>query len=417
MSKNKVVVTGMGCLCPIGHNTSQSWQALQDGKSGIRALNVARELESDESFAVKIAGVVDDFDFSHVVEAKAAKKMDRFIKMALAVADEAIKDAALDLNTIDAERFGCVIGSGVGGIPMIEDTHTVLQKRGARRVSPFFVPAIIINMAAGQVSMRYGLKGPSHSVVSACATGTHSIGEAARMIAYNDADIMLAGGSEACISRLTLGGFAAARALSTRNDAPQQASRPFDAKRDGFVMGEGAGVLLLESYAHAKQRNAKIYAQLSGYGMSSDAHHMTMPPPDGEGAARCMQNALADAQLNAADIGYINAHGTSTPAGDIAEINAIKTVFGNSADKLLISSSKSMTGHLLGAAGGIEAVFTIKALQDQLAPPTINQQQPDPACDLNIVANRAQAACIEHAMSNSFGFGGTNASLLFSKLT
>ncbi len=412
MSTRRVVVTGMGCISPLGHTVAESWQALLAGRSGVGLI----EHFDTSDFAVKIAASVKDYQPEQYFARKALKKMDTFIQYGLIAATEALKDSGLEVSDANRERIGCAIGSGVGGLPMIEQTKLTLEKRGPRRISPFFVPGIIINMVSGYVSMQFGLQGPNTSVVSACATGTHNIGDAARMIACGDADAMLAGGAEACICPLTLGSFAVARALSTRNHAPQEASRPFDQGRDGFVMGEGAGVLMLEELEQARARGARIYAELVGFGMSADAHHITMPPEDGGGARRCMQNALRDARLNPEQVGYINAHGTSTPLGDVAETRAIKAAFGEHARHLLVSSSKSMTGHLLGAAGGVEAVFSVLSLYHQQVTPTINLQQPDAACDLDYVPGSARDVAVDYALSNSFGFGGTNASLVFARL-
>ncbi len=402
----------MGCISPIGNTVQETWQSLLAGRSGVGLI----EHFDTTDFAVKIAASVKGYQAEDHFERKAIKKMDTFIQYGMVAAAEAIQDAGLIVDDSNRERIGCAISSGIGGLPMIEEMKMTLEQRGPRRISPFFIPSIIINMVAGQVSMRYGLQGPNVSAVSACATGTHNIGDAARMIAYGDADVMLAGGAEACTSKLTMGSFASAKALSTRNDKPQEACRPFDQDRDGFVMGEGAGVLVLEEYEQAVARGATIYAELLGFGMSADAHHMTMPPSDGAGARRCMQKALQDAQINADQLGYINAHGTSTPLGDVAETKAIKSAFGEHASQLVVSSTKSMTGHLLGAAGGIEAVFAIKSLQEQVVAPTINLQQADTDCDLDYVANEARQVKLDYVLSNSFGFGGTNASLIFSRI-
>ena len=402
----------MGCISPIGNTVQDTWQSLLAGQSGVTLI---KHFDTAD-FAVKIAASVKNYQAEDHFERKAIKKMDTFIQYGMVAAAEAMQDAGLIVDDSNRERIGCAISSGIGGLPMIEEMKMTLEQRGPRRISPFFIPSIIINMVAGQVSMRYGLQGPNVSAVSACATGTHNIGDAARMIAYGDADAMLAGGAEACTSPLTMGSFASAKALSTRNDRPQEACRPFDQDRDGFVMGEGAGVLVLEEYETAVARGAKIYAELLGFGMSADAHHMTMPPSNGAGARRCMQNALQDAQINADQLDYINAHGTSTPLGDVAETQAIKSAFGEHASQLVVSSTKSMTGHLLGAAGGIEAVFAIKSLQEQVVAPTINLQQPDVECDLDYVANEARQLKLDYVLSNSFGFGGTNASLIFSRI-
>lgn len=411
-SSRRVVVTGLGCISPVGNTVQATWQSLLAGRSGV---GLIEHFDTSE-FAVKIAASVKGYQSQEHFDAKLIKKIDLFIQYGMVAAAEALQDSGLEVSESNCARIGCAMGSGIGGLPMIEDMKMTLEQRGPRRISPFFVPAIIINMVAGHVSMRHGLQGPSVSAVSACATGTHNIGDAARMIAYGDADAMLAGGAEACSSKLTLASFASAKALSTNNANPAEACRPFDSGRDGFVMGEGAGVLMLEEHEHAVARGANIYAELLGFGMSSDAHHMTMPPSDGAGARRCMQNALHDAGLNADQLDYINAHGTSTPLGDIAETQAIKAAFGEHAYQLLISSTKSMTGHLLGAAGGIEAVFAVKSLQEQAVAPTINLHSPDTECDLDYVANEARQAKLDYVLSNSFGFGGTNASLIFARL-
>lgn len=412
MKDRRVVVTGLGCISPLGHTVADTWQGLLAGQSGVSLID---HFDTSD-FAAKIAASVKGYQAEDYFDKKQLKQMDRFIQFGLIAALEAMTDSGLEVTDSNRERMGVAIGSGTGGLPLIEDMKMTLENRGPRRISPFFVPGIIINMVSGQVSMKLGLQGPNTSAVSACATGTHNIGESARMIAYGDADVMLAGGAEACTSKLTLGSFASAKALSTRNDAPTEASRPFDQERDGFVMGEGAGVLVLEEYEHAKARGATIYAELLGFGMSSDAHHITMPPEDGSGAKRCMQNALRDAELNPEQVNYINAHGTSTPLGDVAETKAIKAAFGSYADRLLVSSTKSMTGHLLGAAGGVEAVFSVLSLRDQVVAPTINLHHPDVECDLDYVPNTARKAKLDVALSNSFGFGGTNASLIFAKV-
>lgn len=412
MSHRRVVVTGMGCVSPLGLSVDSSWRAALAGQSGVAPL----EGTVGEDFPVRIAAAVKGFDVSAYLDRKAARKVDTFIQFGIAAADEALGDSGLDLESLDTTRIGCAVGSGIGGLPMIEDTKMTLENRGPRKVSPFFVPSTIINMVAGQISIRHGLQGPNTSVVTACATGTHNIGEAGRMIRYGDADVMVAGGTEACISPLTLSSFSAAKALSTRNDNPAAASRPFDSDRDGFVMGEGAGVLVLEEYEHAVARGAIIYAELAGFGMSADAHHITQPPEDGNGAARCMQGALRDAGLNVDQVDYINAHGTSTPAGDLAETRAIHQVFGERAQRLAVSSTKSMTGHLLGAAGGLEAIFSVLALRDGALPPTINLDSAGEGCDLDYVPHEARQQALSTSLSNSFGFGGTNASLIFTAL-
>ncbi len=412
MSRRRVVVTGLGIVSPVGSTVETAWANIVAGHSGI-----ARISKFDASaFASKIAGEVIDFDVNHYLSPKEARRMDIFIHYGLAAGIQAIKDAGLEANPMNAERIGINIGSGIGGLKYIEDTHTEYTKNGPRRISPFFIPASIINMISGNLSIMYGFKGPNLSCVSACATGNHSIGESARLIEYGDADIMIAGGAEAAVTPLSIGGFASAKALSTRNDDPATASRPWETERDGFVMGEGAGVLVLEEYEHAKARGAKIYCEMSGYGMSADAYHMTAPTEDGSGAARAMRNALNNARVNIDAVQYVNAHGTSTPLGDLAETRAMKLCFGDYAKKLAVSSTKSMTGHLLGAAGGIESVFSALAIRDQIAPPTINMFEQDPECDLDYVPNTARQMSIDVVLSNSFGFGGTNASLVFRKI-
>ena len=412
MAKRRVVVTGLGMLTPLGNDVASSWQALQQAKSGISLI----EHFDTSAYTTKFAGLVKDFDVEPYFPAKDAKKMDLFIQYGVAAAMQAFRDSGLEINEVNAHRIGAAIGSGIGGLGLIEENHTKLMNSGPKRLSPFFVPSTIINMIAGQLSIMLGLKGPNISIVTACTTGVHNIGQAARMIAYGDADAMVAGGAEKASTELGMGGFGAARALSTRNDAPQQASRPWDKDRDGFVLGDGAGVMVLEEYEHAKARGAKIYAELVGFGMSGDAYHMTSPPENGDGAARAMKNALNDAQVNPEQVQYINAHGTSTPAGDIAETMAIKTVFANNLDKLMVSSSKSMIGHLLGAAGSVESIITVLSLQDQLVTPTINLDNPSEGCDLDYVPHQARQAKLEYALCNSFGFGGTNGSILFKKV-
>ncbi len=409
MTKRRVVVTGLGIISPVGNNVADAWRNILDGKSG--AAPITSFDVSD--FSVRFAATVKDFDVSLYISPKEAKKMDTFIHYGIAAGCQAIEDAGLEVTEANAERIGVAIGSGIGGLPGIEKTHGVYAKSGPRRISPFFVPSCIINMISGNLSIKYGLKGPNIAIVTACTTGTHNIGDAGRMIAYGDADVMVAGGAEMATCPTGLGGFAAARALSTRNDDPEAASRPWDADRDGFVLGDGAGVVVLEEYEHAKARGAKIYAELAGYGMSGDAYHMTLPPAGGEGAMRCMQMALRDAGLAPDEVDYVNAHGTSTPAGDKAETDAVKNTFGDHAYKIAVNSTKSMTGHLLGAAGGVEAVFSILAINDQVSPPTINLDTPDPECDLDYVPNTAREMKIDVALSNSFGFGGTNGTLLF----
>jgi 3-oxoacyl-[acyl-carrier-protein] synthase II len=393
----------------VGNNVADAWRNLLDGKSG--AAPITSFDVSD--FSVRFAATVKDFDVSPYISPKEAKKMDTFIHYGIAAGCQAIEDAGLEVTEANAERIGVAIGSGIGGLPGIEKTHGVYAKSGPRRISPFFVPSCIINMISGNLSIKYGLKGPNIAIVTACTTGTHNIGDAGRMIAYGDADVMIAGGAEMATCPTGLGGFAAARALSTRNDDPEAASRPWDADRDGFVLGDGAGVVVLEELEHAKARGAKIYAELAGYGMSGDAYHMTLPPAGGEGAMRCMQMALRDAGLAPDEVDYVNAHGTSTPAGDKAETDAVKNTFGDHAYKIAVNSTKSMTGHLLGAAGGVEAVFSILAVDNQVSPPTINLDTPDPECDLDYVPNTAREMKIDVALSNSFGFGGTNGTLLF----
>jgi 3-oxoacyl-[acyl-carrier-protein] synthase II len=402
----------LGIVSPVGTGVQESWARILAGESGI-----TRITHFDASaLSSQIAGEVKNFDVAKYLPAKEARRMDRFIHLGLAAGIEALRDSGLQVTADNAERIGVIIGSGIGGLPMIEDTLREYLKSGPRRISPFFVPGSIINMVSGHLSIMYGLKGPNLAVVTACTTAAHSIGEAGRLIEYGDADVMIAGGTKATVSLLGVGGFAAARALSTRNDDPPGASRPWDKGRDGFVLGEGAGVLVLEEYEHAKARGAQIYCELAGYGMSADAHHMTAPCEDGEGAARCMANALRNAGLNPDDVHYINAHGTSTELGDIAETVAIKRCFGVAARSLAVSSTKSMTGHLLGAAGGVEAIFTVLAIRDQMAPPTINLVDPDPQCDLDYVPNTAREMRLEVALSNSFGFGGTNGTLAFRRI-
>jgi 3-oxoacyl-[acyl-carrier-protein] synthase II len=414
MTRRRVVVTGLGCVSPVGNTVAEAWSNLLAGQSGIGLIT-----RFDASaMSCRIVGEVKNFDLESYISAKEARTMDRFIHYGIVAAAQAVEDAGLAtgeaLDEEEACRIGVVIGSGIGGLPLIEDTHIEYTARGPRRISPFFVPASIINMISGHVSMRSGFKGPNLAVVTACTTGLHSIGEAGRLIEYGDADVMIAGGSEGTVSPLGVGGFAAMRALSTRNDDPTAASRPWDKDRDGFVLGEGAGVMVLEEYEHAKTRGAKIYAELSGYGMSADAGHMTAPSMDGP--RRAMVNALRNAGVNADQIDYLNAHGTSTPLGDINETNAIKAALGEHAFKTVVSSTKSMTGHLLGGAGGIESVFTVLALYHQKVPPTINLSKPDPECDLDYCANTARDRKIDVALKNNFGFGGTNGSLVFKRI-
>ena len=413
MAHRRIVVTGLGIISPVGIGLTAAWSNILAGHSGI-----ARITRFDSShFPVHIAAEVKDFDVGQYLSVKEARRYDTFVHYGLVSTMEAIKDAGLDGYTGDMERVGVCVGSGIGGLPMIEDTQSAYLNGGWRKISPFFVPGSIINMISGLVSIHYGYKGPNLATVSACSTANHSIGEAARLIEYGDADIMVAGGAESTISPLGIGGFCASRALSMHNDDPATASRPWDVGRDGFVLGEGAGILVLEELEHAKARGARIYCELTGYGMSADAYHITAPPADGDGAARSMLNALKNAKMLTTDIDYINAHGTSTPLGDVAECNGLKRAFGEHAYKLAVSSTKSMTGHLLGAAGGIEAVFTVLALRDQVAPPTANLVNLDPKCDLDFVPGVARKMPIRAALSNSFGFGGTNATLVFRQLS
>jgi len=412
MSKRRVVVTGLGIVSPVGNSVKQSWDNILNGVSGINTLtNIDTEGQS-----VTFGGSIKDFDIGDYISPKDAKKMDIFIHYGMAAGIQAIEDSGIEVTEENAERIGVAIGAGIGGLHTIEKTADLFREKGARRISPFFVPSSIINMVSGSLSIKYGLKGPNFAIVTACTTGTHNIGDASRLIEYGDADVMIAGGTEMSTTNCGLAGFAAARALSTRNDDPTTASRPWDVDRDGFVLGDGAGVVVLEEFEHAKKRGAKIYAEVSGYGMSGDAYHMTLPSKGGEGAARCMTNALKNASINPEKINYINAHGTSTPAGDMAETDAAKLALGKHAYKIVMSSTKSMTGHLLGAAGGIEAVFTALAIKDQVAPPTINIFNQDPECDLDYAANEAREMPINHAISNSFGFGGTNGSIVLSKI-
>ncbi|KAB7679377.1 beta-ketoacyl-ACP synthase II [Plesiomonas shigelloides] len=412
MSKRRVVVTGMGMLSPVGNTVEASWKALLAGQSGISLI----EHFDTTAFATRFAGLVKDFNCEEYLSRKDARKMDLFIQYGIAAGLQALDDSGLTVTEANAHRMGVAIGSGIGGLGLIEENHTALLNGGPRKISPFFVPSTIVNMIAGHLSILRGLRGPNIAISTACSTGVHNIGHAARMIAYGDADAMLAGGAEKASTPMGMGGFAAARALSTRNDAPQQASRPWDRDRDGFVLGDGAGMMVLEEYEHAKARGAKIYAELVGFGMSGDAYHMTSPPADGSGAALAMLNAMNDAGVGAADIQYVNAHGTSTPAGDVAETRAVKSVFGDYAHKVMVSSTKSMTGHLLGAAGSVEAIFTVLSLRDQAIAPTINLDNPDDECDLDYVPYEARQAKLEYALCNSFGFGGTNGSLLFRKI-
>ncbi len=410
MARRRVVVTGLGAITPVGVGVAETWQNIVAGKSGI-----GRITRFDPSpFACQVAGEVNGFDVTQYLPPKDARRMDRFVHFGLVAGMEAFKDSGLVVTEQNAERIGVCISSGIGGLPMIEETHNDFLAGGPRKISPFFIPGTIINMISGNLSIMYGLKGPNFSVVTACTTGTHSIGESYRIIEYGDADVMIAGGAESTISPLAIGGFSSAKALSTRNDDPATASRPWDKDRDGFVMGEGAGVLVLEEYEHAKARGAKIYAELSGYGMSADAYHMTAPSTDGP--KRSMVNALRNAGLNPDQVQYVNAHGTSTPLGDKNETEAIKLAFGDHAKKLVVSSTKSMTGHLLGGAGGIESLFCVLAIHHQIAPPTINVFEQDPDCDLDYCANTARKMKIDVSVNNNFGFGGTNGSLVFRKV-
>jgi len=409
----RVVVTGLGMLSPLGNTPEKTWENLLLGKSGISNI----EHFDTSEYTTKFAGLVKDFDAQNYMEKKEAKKMDLFIQYGVAAGVQAIKDAGLEVNDENAPRIGVAVGSGIGGLGLIEQNHEKMVKTGSpKRLSPFFVPSTIINMISGHLSIMFGLQGPNISITTACTSGVHNIGHAARMIAYGDADVMVAGGAEKASTTLGMGGFGAARALSRRNDDPQAASRAWDKDRDGFVLGDGAGVVVVEEYEHAKARGAKIYAELVGFGMSGDAYHMTSPPADGAGAARAMQNAINDAKIDASEIGYINAHGTSTPAGDIAETNAVKTVFGEHAKKVLMGSTKSMTGQLLGAAGSVEAIFSIQALVSNKVPPTINLDNPDEGCDLDYIRGDARDVNLDYVLCNSFGFGGTNGSLIFKKI-
>ncbi|EAQ63358.1 3-oxoacyl-[acyl-carrier-protein] synthase II [Marinomonas sp. MED121] len=412
MSRRRVVVTGMGMVTPLGSNVKDTWDNVLEGKSGVSDI----EAFDATQFSTRFAAQVKDFDVSQYMTPKEARKMDLFIQYGMAASIQALDDAALLNEGLNYNRVGCAIGSGIGGLPMIEKNVELLDKSGPKRISPFFVPGAIINMISGHVAIKFGFKGPNISIVTACTTGTHNIGMAGRMISYGDADVMIAGGAEMAITPLGIGGFGAARALSTRNDDPKTASRPWDKDRDGFVMGDGAGILVLEEYEHAKARGAKIYAELAGFGMSDDAHHMTAPPESGVGALSAMSAALKDANIEAADVDYINAHGTSTPAGDLAETNAVKSLMGLAASDVAISSTKSMVGHLLGASGAVESIFSVLAIRDQLAPPTINLENPGEGCDLNYVPLTPQKRKIDVVLNNSFGFGGTNGSLVFSKI-
>jgi 3-oxoacyl-[acyl-carrier-protein] synthase II len=411
-NNRRVVITGLGIVSPVGNTVATAWESIKSGISGIENI----EHFDTTNFSTKFAGLVNDFDAESVgINRKDCRKMDLFIQYGIAAAEQALTDSGLEITDLNAARIGTAIGSGIGGLGLIEQNVQNFAKGGARKVSPFFVPSTIVNMVAGHVSIRNNLKGPNIAIATACTSGTHCIGQSARMIAYGDADVMVAGGAEKASTEMGMAGFGSAKALSTRNDEPQKASRPWDKDRDGFVLGDGAGILVLEEYEHAVARGATIYAELAGFGMSGDAFHMTSPPEDGAGAALSMNNAIADAGITADKVGYVNAHGTSTPAGDKAETAAVKSVFGEHAYTLAVSSTKSMTGHLLGAAGAIEAIFTILALKDQILPPTINLENPSEGCDLDYVADGARPVNMEYALSNSFGFGGTNGSLLFKK--
>ena len=412
MSRRRVVVTGMGMVTPLGNNVKDTWDNVLEGKSGVSDITVF----DASQFSTRFAAQVSNFDAADYMSVKEARKMDLFIQYGMAASLQALEDAQINQDTVDLTRVGCAIGSGIGGLPMIEKNVGLLNESGPKRISPFFVPGAIINMISGHVAIRFGFKGPNISIVTACTTGTHNIGMAGRMIAYGDADVMVAGGAEMAITPLGIGGFGAARALSTRNDDPKTASRPWDKNRDGFVMGDGAGILVLEEYEHAKARGANIYAELAGFGMSDDAFHMTAPPESGEGAILAMTAALKDASIESHAIDYINAHGTSTLAGDLAESQAVKSLMGADAADVAISSTKSMVGHLLGAAGAVESIFSILAIRDQLAPPTINLEEPGEGCDLNYVPLTPQKRKIEVVLNNSFGFGGTNGTLVFTKI-
>lgn len=413
MSKRRVVVTGLGMLSPVGNTVESTWNALLAGQSGIGLIDHF----DTAAYATKFAGLVKNFNSDDFISRKDARKMDAFIQYGIAAGMQAMKDAGLDITEANDNRIGAAIGSGIGGLGLIEENHSSLVIGGPRKISPFFVPSTIVNMIAGHLTIMFGMRGPSISIATACTSGVHNIGHAARIIAYNDADVMLAGGAEKASTPLGVGGFGAARALSTRNENPHAASRPWDKDRDGFVLGDGAGMMVLEEYEHAKKRGAKIYAEVVGFGMSSDAYHMTSPPENGAGAALAMKNALRDAGVTTSQIGYINAHGTSTPAGDQAEAQAMKSVFGSDAHRLMVSSTKSMTGHLLGAAGAIESIFTVLALRDQAVPPTLNLDNPDKGCDLDFVPHEArQVSDMQYTLCNSFGFGGTNGSLIFRRV-
>lgn len=413
MSKRRVVVTGLGMLSPVGNTVESTWNAILAGQSGICLIDHF----DTSAHATRFAGTVKEFNCDDLISRKEARKMDLFIQYGIVAGIQAVKDSGLEINAENATRIGSAIGSGIGGLGLIEENHGALVRGGPRKISPFFVPSTIVNMVAGHLSIMLGLRGPSISIATACTSGVHNIGHAARIIAYGDADVMLAGGAEKASTPLGVGGFGAARALSTRNDAPEAASRPWDRDRDGFVLGDGAGILVLEEYEHAKARGAKIYAEIVGFGMSSDAYHMTSPPEDGAGAALAMANALQDAGLAPEQVRYINAHGTSTPAGDKAEAQAVESIYGAASSRVMVSSTKSMIGHLLGAAGAVESIFTILALRDQAIPPTINLDNPDDGCDLDFVPHESrQVSGMEYALCNSFGFGGTNGSVIFRRM-
>ena len=412
MNKRRVVVTGIGIVSPVGNTLASAWNNIKEGVSGIDLLT---HFDASD-FACKIAGEVKDFEIEKYLKKKDARKMDPFIHYGVAASVDAINDAGIVINEDNAHRTGVYVGAGIGGIYGIQKTSDIIATRGPRRISPFFIPSTIINMAAGQLSIMYGIKGPSFSAVSACSTATHNIGLGMRSIVYGEADVMVCGGCEYASTPLAMGGFSSAKAMSTRNDDPKAASRPWDKDRDGFVLGDGAGILVLEEYEHAKARGAKIYGEIIGFGMSSDAYHMTSPSPGGEGAARCMTNAINDAQINPEDIDYINAHGTSTPLGDVGESDAVKVALGDYAYETAVGSTKSMTGHLLGAAGGVEAIFSLMAMHDNVLPGTINLDEPGEGCDLDYIANTSRDANVNVALSNSFGFGGTNATVVFRKV-
>lgn len=412
MTRRRVVITGLGMVSPLGLNVADTWSNIIAGKSGVGLITAFDATD----YASKIVAAVKDFDVSLYMDSKTARRNDLFIQFGVAAATQALEDSGLTVNDSNADRIGVLIGSGIGGLPEIERTHDVVIASGPRKISPFFIPSVIINMVAGIISIKFGLRGPNFSIVSACTSANHNIGTAARMITYGDADVFLAGGTEMATTTLGVGGFSALRALSVRNDEPEKASRPWDRDRDGFVLGEGAGVLVLEEYEHAKARGAHIYAELAGFGMSADAFHITAPDDEGKGFVKAMMNTLRDAGMNPEDIDYINAHGTSTPTGDVLEATSVKQTFGDHANKLAVSSTKSMTGHLLGAAGAVESIFSVLAIRDQVCPPTINLDNPDVGCDLNFVPHTAQERKINAVLSNSFGFGGTNGSIIFKKI-